>query len=85
MGQIVQVVGSLLVLTAFLAAQSGRLTSSSRTYLALNLAGSTVLAVAALVGQLWGFLLLEAAWAAVSAVGLLGTFRGGREAHELHP
>ena len=71
MQQLVQVVGSLLVLTAFLAVQRGRWTPSSRVYLVLNTAGSGVLAVDALHGSQWGFLLLEGTWALVSAYGLL--------------
>ncbi len=75
MSQFVQIVGSLLVLTAFALGQSGYLEQKSRWYLALNLAGSLVLAFEAVHGRLWGFLLLEGVWALVSAVGLRQTFR----------
>ena len=75
MGQLVQVLGSLLVLAAFALAQQGLLDSRSRGYLVLNLAGSAILAVEALLGEQWGFLLLEAVWAAVSAVSLWRTAR----------
>jgi hypothetical protein len=75
MSQSIQIVGSLLVLAAFALAQQGRLDPSSRRYLALNLVGSAVLAAEAVHGRLWGFLLLEAVWAIVSAFGLLKTFR----------
>jgi hypothetical protein len=68
--QIVQLLASLLVLAAFLAGQRGALQPTSRRYLALNLAGSAVLAVLAALGRQWGFLLLESVWAAVSAHGL---------------
>jgi hypothetical protein len=44
---------------------------SSWPYLWLNLGGSFVLAVDAWHEQQWGFLLLEAAWAVVSAKGLV--------------
>jgi hypothetical protein len=67
----IQIAGALLILAAFTAAQSGRVDPRSRAYLALNLAGSTVLAYEALHGQEWGFLILESAWALVSAWGLL--------------
>jgi hypothetical protein len=71
MDQIVQVLGSLLVLTAFAAAQRGALSTESRAYLVLNLVGSAVLTVLAAHSHQWGFLLLEAVWALVSARGLL--------------
>lgn len=70
MDQVVQVAGSLLVLAAFALAQWGVLSQKSRTYLVLNTAGSAVLAVMALAGHQWGFLLLEGVWAIVSAVSL---------------
>jgi hypothetical protein len=70
MDQIIQIFGSLLVLAAFALAQRGVLDTGSRAYLTLNLVGSLVLAVEAVIGQLWGFLLLEAVWALVSAAGL---------------
>ena len=73
MSQLVQVFGSLLILAAFVAAQRGRLATTSRTYLLLNLAGSAILAVLAALGRQWGFLLLEGSWAVVSACSLRPT------------
>ena len=69
--QIIQIAGSLLVLAAFVAAQLRRLKTDSWLYLVLNVVGSAVLAVLALLGQQWGFLLLEGVWAVVSAAGLV--------------
>ncbi len=71
MHAIIQVAASLLILVPFVLAQVGRVTTSSIAYLVLNLVGSTVLAVDALFGAQWGFLLLEAVWAIVSAIALV--------------
>lgn len=70
MDQIVQIVGALLILAAFTAVQLERMRPDSRFYLALNLAGSAILAVLAVSAQQWGFVLLESVWAIVSAWGL---------------
>jgi hypothetical protein len=76
MDQLVQVVGALLILIAYAAAQFGAMSQHSRVYLVLNLVGSIILAVLAFVESLWGFLLLEAFWAAVSLWGLAQVLRG---------
>ena len=67
MDQLVQVVGALFILVAYAGAQMGRLDQRSLSYLWLNLIGSIVLAVLAAVESQYGFLLLEAVWAIVSA------------------
>jgi hypothetical protein len=78
--QVVQVVGALLILAAFAAAQFGWLRTHSRVYLVLNLVGSIVLTVLAWYEEQWGFLLLEAVWAVVSAWGLIQVVRGNEPA-----
>jgi hypothetical protein len=84
MGDVVQIVGSLLILVPFVLAQRGRLTPRSRPYLVLNTVGSAVLAIDAAYGRQWGFLLLEGVWALVSAYGLLRDLRGDDSAVQGH-
>ena len=76
MDQIVQVVGALLILAAFMAAQFGWTSTQSLWYLVLNLVGSVVLTWLAWHERQYGFLLLEAVWALVSAWGLIQVRRG---------
>ena len=70
---IVQVIGAVMILVPFAAQQFGRLSADSGAYLWPNLIGSALLGVLAAVGSQWGFLLLEAAWAAVAARSLVHT------------
>lgn len=68
---IVQLAGSFLILVPFVLVQLKRLDPEAPVYIWLNLIGATVLAADAWHGQQWGFLLLEATWAAVSLASLL--------------
>jgi hypothetical protein len=74
--QIVALLGSLAVLTAYGASQTRRLSMVSLTYILLNLAGSGALATVAIIERQWGFLLLEGVWALVSFWSLLQRMRG---------
>lgn len=71
MSGVLQFVGAVLILTPFAWSQLGSLRPGSALSLSLNLAGSTLLAILALVGGQWGFLLLEGAWAVVAGQGVL--------------
>jgi hypothetical protein len=75
MEQWVQILGAVLVLAAFVAAQLGMLQQRSTLYLLLNLGGSAILAALAYEQRQWGFLLLEGSWAAVSLWGVVGSVR----------
>ena len=76
MDQVIQVIGALMILAGFAATQFGWLRVDSLTYLVLNLVGSAVLAYLAFEERQWGFLLLEAVWAAVSLWSLSRVLRG---------
>lgn len=78
MSQLVQVIGSVLILAAFALAQRGVLDAKSRVYLVLNLVGSGVLAADAVAEKQWGFLLLEGVWSLVSLLSLLAVLRADR-------
>jgi len=71
MEQVISLVGAILILAAYAGHQFGLIEHTDAAYSWMNLVGSLVLAIIAYRGQLWGFLLLEAVWAAVSLVPLL--------------
>jgi hypothetical protein len=76
MDQIPQIIGAILILTAFAASQREWMSPHSRIYLTLNLIGAAVLTGVALDGRDWGFFLLNAVWTLVSAWGLASAVRG---------
>ena len=76
MDQLAQIVGAVLILIAFIAAQAGKLSPHALSYVVLNLVGSLVLTGVAVLDSDWGFLLLEAVWAIVSAWTLVQLARG---------
>jgi hypothetical protein len=71
MDQVIQVIGALMILVAYAAAQSGRWSTDALAYLWLNLVGSVILAVLAATSENWGFLLLEGVWAIVTTWSLI--------------
>ncbi len=73
--QIVQIIGAIAILAAFFLSQRRLLALDGYPYLSLNLSGSVVLAVVALDGMQWGFLLLNTSWGAVSIWSLVAKVR----------
>jgi hypothetical protein len=69
--QLVSVLGSLLVLVAYVASQFGWLSARGLSFAFANIVGSGILAVVAALEAQWGFLLLEGAWASVSLVAVM--------------
>lgn len=80
MEQLLQVAGAMLVLSAFVLSQMGRLGPDSRAYLSLNLVGAGILAALAAIDWQPGFLLLEGVWAIVAGISLLRVLRASRGA-----
>jgi hypothetical protein len=74
--QVLQIVGAVLLLAAFGLAHYKRLDVAGPSYFVLNFVGSAALGVSALAESQWGFVMLETAWAAISARGLVAAVRG---------
>jgi hypothetical protein len=77
MDQVVQLIGAVLILAAFVLAQQRRMATDSVVYLALNAVGAGLLAVVAILDRDIGFTLLETTWAVVSTAGLIRCLKGG--------
>ena len=69
---VLQVVGAVLILSAYLLAQFRNLATDAVIYLGLNAVGGGILAGLAATSHLWGFLLLEFVWAVVAVCALAG-------------
>ncbi len=73
--QVMSIVGALMVLAAYGLNQGGIWRELHAGYLTLNIIGSLMLGVVAIVDQRAGFILLEFAWAGVGLIGVARAIR----------
>lgn len=73
--QVMSVVGALMVLAAYGLNQGGIWRELHAGYLALNIVGSLMLGIVAIIDQRAGFILLEFAWAGVALIGVARAMR----------
>ena len=76
--QLISVLGALMVLLAYGLLQGGVWRELNVGYLALNIVGSLLLGIVAIVDQRVGFIFLDFAWA---ALGLVGVARAVKARH----
>lgn len=69
--EIVQVIGALLILVAFVLLQAGRVKPNAKSYLILNLLGAVILTTTAILERQPGFILLEGIWALVTVISIV--------------
>ncbi len=69
--QITSLLGAVGILLPFAAVQFGKLTTGATSYSLLNLVGSLLLLIVAIIEFQIGFIVLEVVWAGVSVRGLL--------------
>jgi fluoride ion exporter CrcB/FEX len=77
--QVMSVVGALMVLAAYGMNQGGIWREIHAGYLALNIVGSLMLGIVAIVDQRAGFILLEFAWAGLGLIGVARAMRSKQE------
>ena len=70
-----QILGSVLILAAFVLAVTGHTEQDSFLYLVANAVGSAILGVTAVIHTEWGFILLEGVWALVSLGSIIRKIR----------
>jgi fluoride ion exporter CrcB/FEX len=73
--QVMSVVGAVMVLAAYGLNQGGIWRELHAGYLALNIVGSLMLGIVAIIDQRAGFILLEFAWAGLALIGVARALR----------
>lgn len=73
--QVISVIGALMVLAAYGLNQGGVWRELHAGYLALNIVGSLLLGIVAIIDQRAGFILLEFSWAGLGFVGVARAVR----------
>ena len=77
--QVISIVGALMVLAAYGLNQGGIWRELHAGYLTLNILGSLMLGVVAVVDQRAGFILLEFAWAGLGLIGVARAIRSKQQ------
>mgnify|MGYP003575434244 FL=1 len=77
--QVMSVVGALMVLAAYGLNQGGIWRELHVGYLTLNILGSLMLGVVAIVDQRAGFILLEFPWAGLGLIGVARAIRSRQQ------
>ncbi len=80
MTQVISIIGSIIILSAYGAGQAKLMNTSSLLYAVLNLLGSGILAVIAVIESQWGFLLVEGVWSLISLASAINVLRTGKGA-----
>ncbi len=68
--QVVSLLGAVIILTAYVALQTGRLQATDRWFSILNFVGAALLTWVAVIDWRIGFIFLEGAWAVLSLPGM---------------
>ena len=85
MGQVIQLVGALLVVSAYVSFRQNRLKLDSVQFLGMNMVGAGILTLVAAVDRQFGFLLLEGMWTWVSARGFRRALKAKHAAKRATP
>jgi hypothetical protein len=78
MDQWVQLLGALLIISAYVSWQQKKLALDSVRFMGMNMVGAGILTVVAAVNRDYGFLILEGMWTWVAARGLRRALKAKR-------